>query len=625
MGKNIPGLSPEEFAELIENIPDLILSIEYPSGDINYINTAALAALGVPSGSITNIKQLAKNIPLDYRKKILSKWRDVTDDILYPSITFKMETADGITRWIEDKNIYIKDRDGKTIRIHAILRDISERKRLEEEMMQSFYFSENLFLYAPYAIIHFTTDGSIKRFNKAFRGILDFNDHTFKEYNLWEDPQLKSEGIEILLREVLKGRIMEIPPYRYTATRDSNTVTFTLSGKAFPYLGDSVSPSGLVLMLEDVTDKRKKEHEYMEAKKLESIGRLARGVAHEFNNILAGISGFSEILLRKISQDDPNFGFVKKIHDASMKAATLTNQLLGFARGQIYNPSYLDIHSPIMFALGATPGIHRNITIEKNTESSGYWVFADVNQIRQVFIELFRNASEAIIDSGTIRIDVSHVDSSELQDQLVDSAENKFIQVSITDTGNGMDHETISHAFEPYFTTRESSKHAGMGLAIAYGHLKRHGGNLSIQSSPGTGTTALVLLPEATPPSGHTESTIPYNRVLIIDDSEETTSMLKTYLEDRGCYVQNTSSGKAGIELIKNNYLTFDLIFLDLVIPDVSGKEVLHTIRHHKMDIPVILISGTDAHSILEDFTSDKNLHVLLKPFSLEDLEAMLG
>src|SRR6056297_302331 len=258
MGKNIPGLTPAELAELIENIPDLILSIEYPSGDINYINTAALTALGVPSGSITNIKQLAKNIPLDYRKKILSKWRDVTDGILYPSITFKMETADGITRWIEDKNIYIKDRDGKTIRIHAILRDISERKRLEEEMMQSFYFSENLFLYAPYAIIHFTIDGSIKRFNKSFRGILDFSDDTFNEYNLWEDPQLKSEGIEILLREVLKGRIMEIPPYPYTATRDNETVTYTLSGKAFPYLGDSVSPSGLVLMLEDVTDKRKK-------------------------------------------------------------------------------------------------------------------------------------------------------------------------------------------------------------------------------------------------------------------------------------------------------------------------------------------------------------------------------
>jgi len=418
---------------------------------------------------------------------------------------------------------------------------------------------------------------------------------------------------------------MEIPPHSYSFEKNNDVTTITLSGKAFPYMGDSASPSGLVLMIEDVTDKRKKEHEYMEAKKLESIGRLARGIAHEFNNILAGISGFSEILLRKIDQDDPNFRFVEKIHDASMKAATLTNQLLGFARGQIYSPSYIDIHSPIMFALGATPGIHKNITIEKNVEPARYMVFADVNQIRQVFIELLRNASESIHGSGTISIESCHVNASELQNQLVDSRGKKYIQVAISDTGEGMDQETISHAFEPYFTTRESNRHAGMGLAIAYGHLKRHGGNLSIHSQPGTGTTACVVLPEATAPSGYAERTIPYNRVLIIDDSEETTSMLKTYLEDSGCYVQNTSSGKAGIELIKNNYLTFDLIFLDLIIPDVSGKEVLHAIRRHKKDIPVILISGTDAHPILEDFTSDKDLHVLLKPFSLEDLDAMLG
>ncbi len=625
MGQKTPDLTPEELAELVENIPDLILSLEYPSGDINYINSAALQAFGLSEKNVTNIKQIGRNIPEDYRKKVMSRWRDISEGILYPSITFKIQKPHNETLWIESNNIYIKDDEGKTVRIQTILRDITERKKLEEEMMQSFFFSENLFLYAPYAIIHFNTEGSIKRANRSFKHILKLTEEDTNQFNLWDDSQVRSEGIDILLKEVLKGRVMEIPPFQYSVENDKVDRTFILSGKAFPYMGESVTPTGLIIMLEDVTEKRKRENEYVEARKLESIGRLARGVAHEFNNILAGISGFSEILLRKIDQQDPNFHFVEKIHAASTKAATLTNQLLGFARGQVYNPSYIDMQGPIMFALGATPGINKHITIHKKVEPSRFMVFADTGQLRQVFIELLRNAAESISEKGSITIDITHVDASELQHEMVDSTAKQYVQVTITDTGSGMDEDTISHAFEPYFTTKEANRHAGMGLAIAYGHLKRHDGNLSLNSKPGNGTSAVAMLPAAEPPSGFSERSISYSRVLIIDDSEETTSMLKTFLEDGGCYVQTTSSGRAGIEMVKNDYLSFDLIFLDLVIPDVSGKEVLHTIRKHKSNIPVILISGADTRSILEDFASDDNLHILLKPFSLKDLEVMLG
>ena len=145
MGNNTPDLTLAELAELIENIPDLILSIDYPSGDINYINSAALDTFGLPAGSVTNIKEISKSIPKDYRKKVMSRWKDVSEGILYPSITFKMNKADNKPRWIEGKNIFIKDDAGKTIRIHSILRDITERKRLEEEMMQSFFFRRTCF------------------------------------------------------------------------------------------------------------------------------------------------------------------------------------------------------------------------------------------------------------------------------------------------------------------------------------------------------------------------------------------------------------------------------------------------------------------------------------------------
>ncbi len=607
--------------ELIDNLPDIVISVDYPSGIIQYVNFNAIERLGLSIKRSKTLHDLSYFVLPKYRRKYIQHWRDIKDGILIPSIVFEAKTIDGRVIWVEQKNIYIKQGD-TVIRIHAVVRDITERKRLEEEMLQAFYFSESLFLHSPYIILLYGNDGYIKRQNMTFRAIAEHVDTMIPNYNVWKDKQIQKYGIDLIFKEVVRGRIMDIPRFPYTVKMKGEDVTFYFSGKAFPYMRSSCETEGFVVMLEDVSARQKREEETLETKRLESVGRLARGIAHEFNNILAGISGFAEILLRKLSPDDPNRHFATRIFEAASKAATLTNQLLGFARGQLYNPSYLDIRAPIMYAIGATPNLHNRIIIKKEFEESEYKVYGDVNQLRQVFIEILRNAAEAIGTEGKIEIKVKYV-SNEFLPAEVRKKYIKCVQIDIIDSGTGINDSIISKVFEPYFTTKDQHKHTGMGLAIAFGHIKNHEGHITVLRAE-RGTQVTILLPAIKEPDLAILKHPRYQRILVVDDNNETCLLLRSYFEDSGALVTISSNGLSAVEMIQNASNRFDCIFLDLILPDINGKDVLNRIRNFNANVPVFIMSGYDMSSFIGEHGNDQNLFFLMKPFNLEDLDVLL-
>lgn len=607
--------------ELIDNLPDLVLSVDYPSGVIRYANIRAIERLGFSIKKVHKLKDLACILLPRYRKKYLQFWRDIKDGILIPSITFEVKTIENIIIWVEQKNIYIKHNEN-VIRIHAVIRDITERKKLEEEMLQTFYFSENLFLHSPYIIVLFDKEGNVTRQNLTYRAMMEQVDNFIPGYNVLQDKQMQEYGIDLIFREVLRGRVMDVPRFPHTLTIKGEEVTFYFAGKAFPYTRSSGDTEGFVAMLEDVTAKHKREQETLETKRLESVGRLARGIAHEFNNILAGISGFTEILLRKIPQDDPNRYFAVRIFEAASKAATLTNQLLGFARGHLFNPTYLDIRAPIMYAIGATPNLHSRINLIKAFEESDYRVYGDVNQLRQVFIEVLRNAAEAIGDGGEIALNVEYV-SSEVLPVEIRKKYVRCVRVTISDSGSGIDESIIPKVFEPYFTTKDALNHSGMGLSIAFGHIKNHEGYIAIERME-KGTKVTIVLPAIKEPDLTIIKQPRYQKILVIDDNNETCLLLRSYFEDRGVFVTVSNNGTGAIDMIQNTPQRFDCIFLDLILPDINGKDVLSKIRSINPAVTVFVMSGYDMTTFINEHISDQNIFFLMKPFNLDDLDILL-
>lgn len=613
------------YTDLIESIPDVIMSLEYPSGKILYINRASKELLGYDPEEFYGTNLFLKIINSDDRKEILNRWRNVKDEGDFPLFIYKVRKKDSSYIWVEQKNRAVKNSDGTVIALNAVFRDISERKRLEEEAHKHLLFSENLFLHSPYVILHIRSNGTIKRFNPTFERLWRLTSDDIGDYSIWKDPQLQNAGVSEILKEVLSGKVVEVPAFKYLIPLKDKTKTVYIAGKGFPDPDRSKDRSGLIIIIEDVTERKLHEEEYLEIKKLESIGRLAGGIAHDFNNILAGISGYAEILMRKIDETSPLRKFCENIHIASMKASTLTNQLLGFARRGKYNPDFIEIINPVIYAIGATPGLSSRIKINREFTTTDMCVFGDINQLRQAFIEILKNAAESITETGAITIKTEYRETDRIIEDVTGKTPFKLITVTIQDTGSGIPGEVEGKIFDPYYTTKDKSKHAGMGLAVAYGIIRNHGGRIEISGNDCGGTTVVIYLPAVKKPADNVRTgERPYRNILIIDDSEETRSILRTFFEEKGCTVHDAPGGKSGIELLKNSAAPYDLVFLDLIIPDMPGLEVLNMVRNINDTIPIVIMAGSNTEYIPETYIDDRNIHVLLKPFSLGDIETIL-
>mgnify|MGYP000896165444 CR=1 FL=1 len=619
------GAASEGFRNLIESLPDMVVSLEYPSGRVLFVNHAVKVLLGYEPAQMYDSNFFLKIVHPDERRGLLNLWRGLEEGDDFPIFLYRVKKSDGNYIWVEQKNRVLHGPDGRVNVLNSLIRDITERKRLEQEALQSLYFSENLFQISPYAIIHVDEDGRILRINPNFEKLWHLSLGDMTAYRLWNDGQLMRSGITDILRNVTRGQIAEIPPFAYKIPFKGTTRTVFLSGKGFAYLNNAGDVSGLILVVDDVTDRVKRDEEYLEVKKLESIGRLAGGIAHDFNNILAGISGYSEILMRKMEKDDPRSAYAQKIYNAARKASILTDQLLGFARRGKYNPDYIDIISPIIFAIGATPGLNSGMRIEKSFQKSDLKVFADAGQLRQLFVEIFKNAVDAGGQDTHLEIRTEYVSSENIITDLKSAAVKNFVKIVITDYGEGIDESILGKIFEPYFTTRDKAKHAGMGLSIAYGIVKNHGGRIDLVRRAEGGTVAVIYLPAVEKPQGGIllrDGRI--QRVLIIDDNEETRSFLRAFFEEKGSQVHEASSGRAGIEFFRSGRVAIDLVLLDLIIPDISGKEVLATLKNIRNEVKVILISGYYPDRSYEEYMKDPTVRLLLKPFSLEELEALI-
>ncbi len=378
--------------------------------------------------------------------------------------------------------------------------------------------------------------------------------------------------------------------------------------------------------LRDITFQKKLEEQLLHAQKLEAIGTLAGGIAHNFNNLLMGILGHTSLMLLRTDEHHPFYKKLKIIEKLVESGSELTKQLLGFARKGKYETKPIDINELIIETSEMFISTKKEITLQRNLQKNLYIVEADRGQLEQVLINLYLNAWQAMPSGGNLYIETQNAFFDENESRGYDLSPGRYVKINITDTGVGMDEDTLKRIFEPFFTTKGLSEGTGLGLASAYGIIKNHGGTIKVYSEKGYGTTFTIYLPSLEINLLKEHSIVdlkPFKgdeTILIIDDEEVNTEAVKELLSTLGYKVLTAKSGKEAIKKYKENFQEIQIIILDLIMPDMSGRETLEKLMEINKDIKVLLSSGYSMNGEASNLLKLGCKGFIQKPFRVEEL-----
>ncbi len=471
-------------------------------------------------------------------------------------------------------------------------------------------------------------DGGFEYVNIGLEDLLGYNKSEIIKANLNDFEQYEDNviGIINILKNCIKTKKFWSGNLKLRK-KDGSVIT-TLATLT-PILDDNKEVFNVLLIIKDLTDYLQLEEKYLHSQKMEAIGRLAGGIAHDFNNMLTGIMGKAELALMSINEDSDIGRDLKDIIKIVKNSADLTKQLLTFARKQSITPKVLDLNKVIKECLKMVNRvIGENIKIELKLTDKLFKVYMDEIQIQQILVNLILNAKDAIKDSGKIIIETKNVQIPDEQRYMYDEfIQNEYVQLEVSDTGCGMDSETLKRIFEPFFTTKPKGVGTGLGLSTIYGIVKQNNGVIRVYSEPGRGTTFKIYIPKAPLITVESENGVKEIEtlndlkinVLVVEDDELILDILKRIFESFSFKVFIAKSGKEAQEIV-NKAEIIDLLIADIVIPDFNGIELYKTLKNKLPDLKVIYMSGYSEVFLKDIEIGDKKVNFIQKPFSVNEL-----
>ena len=369
----------------------------------------------------------------------------------------------------------------------------------------------------------------------------------------------------------------------------------------------------------------KLERQLQQAQKMESIGRLAGGIAHDFNNVLSIILGYSELLLAQISPNDPIYEKIKAIHDSGNKAASLTRQLLAFSRKQVLEKKVISINKIIRnFLKILSKMVGEDIVIKTYLSKETCTIEADPGQIEQIIMNLIINAKDAMPNGGEIIIETDVIQLDEFYtNKNVEVKPGKYVLLTISDSGEGMDEEVTEKIFEPFFTTKELGRGTGLGLSIVYGIVKQHNGYIFVYSEKNKGTTFKIYFPASDKipeneesKTGNGEILQGNETILIVDDDHSICQFILDILKPLGYNCLIANSGREAIDIIRKYKGDIHLLLTDIVMPYINGRQLAEIIKKERPDIKIIFMSGYTENVITQNGEFEKGVHYISKPIT---------
>jgi PAS domain S-box-containing protein len=550
-------------------------------------------------------------IGLDAVKKMVSGELDHT------SFEKRYIKKDGQLVYLIINPAIIRDKDGNPQHFVALFQDITGRKQAEE-------FSGNILQSVGEGIIVVKPDFTIISANTAYCDQVGMDCDDIKGKHCYEvshhiQRPCYEEGEDCPIKHTFETRE---PATSLHVHHNIKGEEIYVEVRSYPLKDHTGKVVSAIEVINNITDRRRLEDQLRQSQKMEAIGTLTGGIAHDFNNLLTTILGYGEFLLDEIEEDSPLQAYVDMILASGHKAANLTQSLLAFSRKQIIHPVKMDINKSIEKTEKLLSRlIGEDIEIKLNLWDKPLNVMADSVLFEQVLINLANNARDAMPDGGSF---VINTEPYEIDDDFIKTEgfgrAGRFVRISVTDNGKGMDNNTLEQIFEPFFTTKDVGKGTGLGLSVAYGIIRQHEGYISVHSEPENGTTFSIYLSLARASTEKKEiltssaqSEGGNETVLIAEDDRNVRDLIRITLEKSGYHVLETQNGEEAVKTFKANKDGIDLLMLDIIMPKMNGIEAYGQIKLLQPDIKAMFISGYPRGTI-DKYSLDKDIPLVSKP-----------
>ena len=518
---------------------------------------------------------------------------------------------------IDDSGSPIRGSDGKASGVVLVFRDVSERKQAEATARRLAAIVES----SEDAIVGESLDGIVTSWNRGAERLFGYSAREMIGAPIARlSPPGHRDDTKQILERIRNGENVERHQTE-RLTKDGRSVPVSLT--VSPIRGDDGNVVGASKIARDVTRQRQIEETLRQTQKMEAVGRLAGGIAHDFNNLLNIILGYASTLDNKLPAGDPLHKSVTPILRAAERAASLTGQLLVFSRKQVTQLQVLNLNALVQDMMDMLERlIAEDIDLSLSLDPEVGIVTADAGQLNQVVMNLALNARDAMPVGGKLSIQTKNVlrEREDLGRRGVRPA-GRYAVLIVTDTGSGMDEQTLAHIFEPFFSTKESGKGTGLGLATVYGIVEQHGGWIDVYSEPGHGTIFRVYLPAAgsasVEPAAPVDESLPRRTatILLVEDEAVNRMLAEDVLSEAGHQVISAGNGRAALKLIEQHPDPIDLLITDVVMPEMGGPELAADLIASRPGLMVLYMSGYTDHALLHRGVIEKGTAFLQKPF----------
>jgi PAS domain S-box-containing protein len=610
-----------QFLDSVIDNADIWLDVLNEKAEVVIWNKAAEEISGYSRAEVTGHGQIWQWLYPDerYRNKVVADaMAIIRSGRGEQDVETTIRRKDGQTRVISWNSRQLVDETGTPAGSIALGRDVTERKQAEEARVRL----DTAIQQSAESIVITDTQGTIQYVNPAFERITGYS----RAEALGQNPRILKSGkqnlafYEDLWATITAGRVWQ----GRMVNRKKDGSLYTEEATISPVRDEGGAIINYVAVKRDVTRELQLEEQYRQAQKMEAVGRLTAGVAHDFNNILTAINGFSELVSLGLAPDDPLQDSVQKVLSSGQRAAGLVRQLMAFSRKQIVQPATLDINE-VLANVDKMLGRIIGEDIELQTiPAPGLWLTsADPVQVEQIIFNLAVNARDAMPNGGKLTIETANVTLDEAYAAgHLGAQPGEYVLLAISDTGIGMSEEVKSHLFEPFFTTKELGRGTGLGLATVYGIIKQGGGDIQVYSEVGLGTTFKVYLPRvgpATPPEApalaRPDMPAGQEMVLLVEDSEGVRELARRVLRSLGYTLLETRDGQEALRLAADYPGAIHLLLTDVVLPGMSGKALAEELARSRPDLKTLFMSGYTDNAIAHHGVLEPGIAFLQKPF----------